>query len=297
MTIDRDYILLNGPMERSSVLDFMQLVSDEQKSDKATLFLTTNGGDPDAAFKIARHLQEKYEGLTVCLGGICKSAGTLLATAAKELAFSPYGELGPLDIQLSKRDDLGGMESGLNTTEAFYSLEEKARSTYGKLIMDILKNSGGVISFQTASHAVGEVVSGLYGPIYAQIDPDEVGSRARAMRIGDEYALRLNQKWDNLVPGGIDYLCQFYPSHGFVIDQAEASRLFSRVRSVNDLEMKLIDSLSDLARHQRETVEMAFLNSVVSNLKEGEQDAQLDESEAEQGSPDQDVTGEAQASA
>ena len=197
------------------------------------------------------------------LPGFCKSAGTLLATAASELSFAPYGELGPLDIQKSKRDDLLGLESGLNITEAFYSLSDHARQTYNELIMDILRSSGGVISFQTASHAAAEIISGTFGPVFGQIEPDEVGSRARAMRIGYEYAQRLNLKYGNLQPTGVNQLCQTYPSHGFVIDKMEAKRLFYRVRSVDVPEIAAIEGLGDVARHQGTGLDIRYLNELI----------------------------------
>jgi len=56
--------------------------------------------------------------LTVLVSGPCKSAGTLLAIGANELAFTPYGELGPLDIQLTKVDKFQQQESGLMISDS-----------------------------------------------------------------------------------------------------------------------------------------------------------------------------------
>lgn len=263
--VEADYFICNGVMDRSGVLGAMEVVKESKSFPKAVLMLVTNGGDPDAAYKLARYFQSEFEHLTVCLPGMCKSAGTLIATAAHELSFAPYGELGPLDIQMSKRDDIAGLESGLNITEAFYSLSDHARSVHIDLIRDILNMSNGVISFQTASHSAAEIVSGMFSPIFGQIEPDEVGARARAMRIGQEYAGRLSKTSDNLRPYGEAKLCQTYPSHGFVIDRLEAQEIFHNVRPVNAIETYLIQCLGDTARHQASNMplEILHLNNVL----------------------------------
>ena len=88
--------LYNGDLERGRDFDFINLVRDEQKSDKCILILVTAGGDPDAAYKIARYLQNSLcQSFSVLVSGYCKSAGTLLAIGAGELIFTSYGELGP----------------------------------------------------------------------------------------------------------------------------------------------------------------------------------------------------------
>ena len=43
-----DWYIFNGDLERGRDFDFINLVRDEQKSDKCILILVTAGGDPDA---------------------------------------------------------------------------------------------------------------------------------------------------------------------------------------------------------------------------------------------------------
>lgn len=238
-----DCFLYNGNIEPGDDYEFIQKVSEEQKSNHCVLLLVTSGGSPHAAYKIGKYLQNRYESFTVLVSGLCKSAGTLLAIAAQEIVFTPYGELGPLDVQMPREDKLFGLESGLNISEAIRSLEERAMETYHGLIADILTNSSGVVSFHTASHAAREIVSGLYGPILGKIDPEELGSRTRAMRIGEDYGERLDLRWENLRGNALKRLSQTYSSHEFVIDRQEAESLFNRVRMANDAEMKFVEEL------------------------------------------------------
>lgn len=249
-----DTFLYNGPLERAGDLQFIEMVAREQTAENCLLVLVTGGGSPDAAYKIGRYLQTKYNSLKILVPGICKSAGTLLAIAADELIFTPYGELGPLDVQMAKEDRVLGFESGLNISEAFITLEDRAKDTYHELVKEILTSTGHVVSFQTASHAATEIISGLYGPIFHRIDPEEVGSRSRAMRIGEDYGERLNGKWNNLKSKAIRHISQAYPSHSFVIDVNEASMLFNNVRVTNADEMKLIESLAMLGRFPQSTL-------------------------------------------
>jgi len=244
-----DVFLYNADIVRQLDLQFIELVSNSQNSEDCTLILITNGGDADAAYKISRYLQERYESYTVLVSGLCKSAGTLIAIGASEIAFAPFGELGPLDVQVTKQDDLGKMESGLNISEAFKALEGRATDTYHRLIAEIFQASGGIISTQTALHAATEMVASIYGPIFGQIDPEEVGSRSRAMRIGEQYAERLDKKFRNLKSRErASDLSRHYPSHGFVIDYTEACSLFNKVRKANDDEMKLVKHLGKQSR-------------------------------------------------
>ena len=255
-----DWILYNAGLQRGLDLFFFEMVDTNKQSTEANLILVSNGGDPDAAYKIGRHLQETYNSFRVLLPGLCKSAGTLLAIAGKELIFTSYGELGPLDIQVAKEDKLGVLESGLNISEAFANMEERAKDTYHSLINDILAASNGIVSIKTALSAASEMVSSLYGPIFGQIDPEEVGSRARAMRIGEDYAYRLNLKWENLKNENVKILSRSYPQHGFVIDCAEAQNLFRNVRFANRQEIEMINNLGEWARFQQPNPIIKFLD-------------------------------------
>ncbi len=66
------------------------------------------------------------------------------------------------------------------------------------MLLDMIKNkTNGAVSFKTAFDIATGVIGKLYGSLFSQIKPVEVGSQARAMRIGEDYALRLNSKHGN----------------------------------------------------------------------------------------------------
>lgn len=262
-----DIFLYSGPVERGYDLQFVDFISAEKKSDSLTLVLSTPGGSPDAAYKMGRYIQSKYEHFHLFVPGYCKSAGTLLAVAAEEIIFSRYGELGPLDVQMTKKDNLAGLESGLNISEAFLTLERQAKETFHNMVSEITGNSGGIISFHTASHSAAEIVSALFGPIFGRIDPEEVGSRARAMRIGADYAKRLNSKFGNLKGDrALTLLTESYSSHGFVIDMEEAMLLFSNVREAILDEKALVEKIGRDCRIPRDVPRMDNLTGAYNEI-------------------------------
>jgi hypothetical protein len=260
--LNQDVFLYNGPISRQQDHSCIDGVGVSQRHAHATLILVTQGGDPDAAFKMARHLQEQYDYLTVLVSGLCKSAGTLLAIGAHELAFAPYGELGPLDIQMNKVDRFDSAQSGLVISESLATLEERAVAVFNQTSADLIRNSGGLISFATASDAAVQVMKAIYEPVLSRIDPEDIGVRARAMRIAQDYGSRLATISRNLKPDTLTLLSEKYPSHSFVIDRIEAEGLFERVRSANAAELALLALLGRSARFPSGEVSFHALHDI-----------------------------------
>jgi len=248
--IDADVFLFNGPVRRVRDLECIQGIHKHRKNKKALLLPVTFGGDPDAAYKIARYFQDRYETFTVLISGMCKSAGTLIAMGAHEIVFTPFGELGPLDIQLSKVDRFDQLESGLSIKDALDTLESRAKLSFYKITQDYMQANNGLISFATASKAAADFVTHLYAPIFSRIDPEEVGARSRSMRIAVEYGKRLAVKSQNVKSDTLRKIAETYSSHSFVIDQMEASLLFEHVRSADGKELALVEALGNLSRFQ-----------------------------------------------
>lgn len=248
--IDADVYLYNGTVHRARDLEYMETVKAHIGHTKALMILVTNGGDPDSAYKLARYFQDKYETFSLLISGVCKSAGTLMAIGAHELIFTPFGELGPLDIQLTKVDRFDKMQSGLTIQDALTTLEDSATRSFYNMVTTYIQTNNGLISFATASKAASDFVTQLYAPILQRIDPEEVGARARSMRIAVDYGERLAARSSNLKQlKTLNVLAETYPSHSFVIDQQEASTLFNRVRSASEQEKALVVALGQVSRH------------------------------------------------
>lgn len=241
--IDADVYVYNGALRPRVDLSFITVVDANVHREQALLVLTTNGGDPDAAYRIARYMQDRYATWSVLVAGRCKSAGTLLALGATELVFSPYGELGPLDIQLSKVDRFDQLQSGLTIQDSLNTLEERAIERYHELVRGFMLANDGLLSFGSATSAACDMVAKMYAPVFARIDPEEVGARVRSMRIASDYGKRLNARSGNLKDETLRILAETYPSHSFVIDRQEAETLFHNVRRASASELDLVDKL------------------------------------------------------
>ncbi|WP_238874247.1 SDH family Clp fold serine proteinase [Achromobacter xylosoxidans] len=220
----RDVIVYSGQINRAGYDQIcLQLDEQKQKSRQALLVLTTPGGDPHAGFRIARALQHEFEEFHALIPWVCKSAGTLICIGATKLYLCDQSELGPLDVQIKKSDELVGRNSGLDILQAVNYLQNQAMNAF-RTYVDQLTYEG--LSTRAASDMASKLTTGLFSPIFGQIDPMRLAEMQRATDIAFAYGQRLNEKSRNLRSGGLEKLVVSYPSHGFVIDRKEARSIF-----------------------------------------------------------------------
>lgn len=213
----------------------------------ALLFLETYGGDPDAAYRITRYIKARHSGgkILLVVDRVCKSAGTLVALGADILIMSDRAELGPLDTQVEKPDEVGGHQSGLVVVQTLRTLEEESFQLFENCFLKLRTRSGLRITTRTAAELACAMTTGLFGPTYSQIDPLRLGENYRALQVALMYGDRLST--DNVKAATINQLISSFPSHGFVIDRAEASTLFNEVRELSDAQQELSDLVRAIA--------------------------------------------------
>lgn len=226
---DCDVFLFNSQFNAGLDADIIAQFDRRRRRQNLLLILVSEGGNPDAAYKISRALQKRYERFTAFVHGYCKSAGTLCVLGAHEAVISESGELGPLDVQVAKKDEIGESDSGLVTSEALRSLKNQA--------------------FEM-----------LLEPLFAQINPFQVGEMARSMRIAQDYGRRLGAYGQNLTEDALELLCDTYPSHGFVIDNDEAALLFRNHRAPSPEESAIVNALGSVADIPAGKPVLIFLN-------------------------------------
>ena len=257
-TEDRDLFLYSGPINQESVSGFFDIVlRKENRSKNASLILTTWGGSPGPAYRMARLLQKIYSTYRVTVFGPCKSAGTLVAIGANELAFGLLGELGPLDAQLNKSDEIVGTISGIDTVRTLAVMRTEAFNAFVKYMFDLTGKSKGVISMRTASDIAAKLVTDLFQPMMQQIDPHRLSEVSRIMNISREYGKRL--KMPNLKgnkESQLDYLIEGYPSHGFIIDKEEAKTIFDKVLDATNIEQDVMKLYYNLVTKPSEKTEI-----------------------------------------
>lgn len=246
-TADQDMFVYSGGIYEEAVAEAMNTIATGRSKDKVTLLLTTEGGDPNAAYRLGRFLQNLYEYIRVLIVGHCKSAGTLVTIAADELAFGPWGELGPLDVQVAKKDELMFVNSGLDSLQAFALVTGHVYTAFENYMLQTVLKSHGAVSFATASEIATRLATGLITPLAAQIDPHRLGEIDRMMAVATAYGERLDR--GNLREGALDALVNDYPSHGFIIDMEEAQgELFNKVTFMSMEEIVLVTVLDKVLK-------------------------------------------------
>lgn len=243
------YVIPSGIDDNvANLVSFWTHNSEIKKHKNFILMLRTYGGYPDSAYKIARTFQMAYNcpnsslndtekkdcgKFYLFVNGPCKSAGTLIATAADVYLLTDGAEFGPIDAQIRKPDEAGERTSGLVTMEAFDPLRIQALRTFCSIFSHLRQDGDFGLSSKMAAEIANNLTVGLMAPVYAQIDPLRVAELDRILRIGAGYAERLSH--GNLRDGAIGILLAGYPSHGFVIDFDEAKRiLFKEVEEPLD---------------------------------------------------------------
>ena len=232
--LQADVYYLSGTLSRATDSRLREVSEQSRRHDRCVLALTTSGGDADAAYLIARFLRRVYKRVTVCVFGYCKSAGTLLALGCHEVAMGLRGELGPLDVQVSEKDELARFGSGLEIVTSLNFLTETAFASFERYLVTTVQRSGGQISTKTAAEIATNLTVGLVAPISGQIDPIRLGREQRAMEIASAYAERLG-----ISPQAIARLTAAYPDHGFVIDLTEAKQFLDHARELEPPERDL----------------------------------------------------------
>ena len=244
---DADVAIYNGEVSMEAAIEVTKGVNGRSRRQNLVLVLVTYDGDPAAAYRIGRIVQSRYERFTLFASGFCKSAGTLIATGAHELVMSDFGELGPLDVQMSKKDELWEVQSGLTVMDTLTTLQQKALTACESFFLALSAKSGGTITLKTATDIATAMTTGLFTPLYSQMDPLILGEAGRAMRIAESYGSQLLKGGKNLSQDSLNQMLHGYPSHDFVIDRREAEGLFENVRPPKEAESRLAEALGDYA--------------------------------------------------
>lgn len=218
-----DVVLLKGGIYSPLLVGALEGIGKYRKNKKLFLMVHTPGGDASEAFRVARCFQQNYQSITVMIAGECKSAGTLLAIGADSLILWDCAELGPLDVQVRKKDEIWERVSGLNAQRAIDSLVTKAHDAFRQNMLDLRVGSRLHITTRTAAELATNLTAGLFAPIFSQIDPDRVAEDDRAMEIAKEYGRRLDKgnlitevEREGIVKTALAILIADYPSHDFV---------------------------------------------------------------------------------
>ncbi len=274
--LQADIFLLSGEISDSTADQLIHEARDiQERQENIVLILTTFGGDADAAFRIMRFLQRKYEKITLYIFGSCKSAGTLMALGAHEIVMSDFGEFGPLDVQVLKNGELYGRSSGLDIHQALHVIGSQAYTMFESYFVDLTRSTEGLITTKTATDIASSMAVQLLTPIMSQIDPLHLGEMNRVVQVAQDYGQRLSSKiLDQNRDKTIRQLTSGYHQHGFVIDYEEAKQLFEgvEVREPTELEQLLEFLLMPVVRMPADDIVRCIKSALSDEEEENEED-------------------------
>jgi len=242
---DYEFIFYNGDINYEGYSQLTAILNARPLKKKGVLVLNTLGGDPNAGYRISRACHHHFvDDFKVLIVGPCKSAGTLVVIGCSELIMSDEAELGPLDVQIAKKEELFERSSGLDIIQTIHTLRQQSIDAFKESFASMRFDMG--LGTKIASKYAVELATGFVSPILAQIDPQRIGEHQRALRIANSYGERLNQKFNNSKPGTVSRLLLDYPAHNFVIDRKEARDIFHKVRAPNDVDSKAVGIMKHL---------------------------------------------------
>ncbi len=254
MTERSRYLLIwfdvSTPIGPGALVPIRRAIEDTVKEPRADVevdvWLESAGGDAHTAYKLALILRHVAGHVRVVIPDYAKSAATLLALVGDEIFLGPGAELGPLDGQIPEEGSLSGYMSALNIARA---ADEVARDAIS------LAGSGGAMLFNTTgltrAHTLEAMLrfsANFCEPLVRQLDPRLVHNAKQTLRVTTRYAERLLAR---TVPENNKQvaasLVENFPTHGFVIDFAEASQMGLPVKPLDEYD--LLEQVRNLHRY------------------------------------------------
>jgi hypothetical protein len=224
--------IYNGPINETGFAE--SIASLKRMKPKAILILVTFGGSANSAYRIARLFQNMYTEFCVLVPSYCKSAGTLIVMGVHRLIMADFRQLGPLDVQLYKRDEIAEMRSGLLFRSALTTIKEASEDLFGHLMISIKQKTGGLVRFRLASELAARITEGVVSPIAAQITHEGLGEDYQALMAAHEYGIRLARCGRLIKEDKVRKLVHDYPSHATVHIPPGSSRKPRSIAAVRD---------------------------------------------------------------
>lgn len=188
------------------------------------VLLHSPGGYAQDAYRIARTLQTHCNGFVAIIPQYAKSAATLLALGATDIIMSGHAELGPLDAQIY---DPGREEpiSALDEVQSLERLHAFSLEAVDRTMLLMLNRTGKKVE-PLLPHIL-KYVADMTRPLFEKIDTVHYNQMSRALKVAEEYAIRLlKNQYPTEKAGEIArQLVHGYPEHGFIIDIEEASSI------------------------------------------------------------------------
>lgn len=238
---------------REKVLLF---IKENPKADEIDFILESSGGLADDAYRIIRTLRKNFKkGVNIVIPFWAKSAATLLALGGSTIIMDEFGEFGPLDTQL-RDEELPAAErkSALIDEYALKTIEDRFRNLYKSMMIDILEDQELRIKKSELSNQLLSHLPRLFSPLLDKIDTYEIGEKARALAVGENYIKRILLEFnkENVAePMGLDFFVDYIvhgcPDHSYIIDYSVISNFLNNVIEAREIGKDYCETLTELS--------------------------------------------------
>lgn len=212
---------LSDSMGQDSIIPFIkQLECIDSKEKNIDVLILSNGGDPIVAWRLISLLRERFNNIGVLVPYSAYSAATLFALGADEIIIHPYGNLGPIDPQIT----VGNGMPGVSKTFSYEDLVN---------YIEFVKTIG--LTDQ-------ELLQKCFDKLVGEVPPTSLGFAKRSSQLGlmmGEKLLSTHLKDNNQAKTISQALNTKFYNHGYSLNRKEASELGLEVqdkgKSFNDL--------------------------------------------------------------
>lgn len=191
-----------------------QILALPGKCQKIDLLIVSSGGDPMVAWRTISILREKVSEIAVLIPQMAYSAATLLSLGADEIIMHPFGNLGPIDPQITvnrKGPD------GKNDTIHF-----SAEDMDG--LLDFARDKARLSDQQQMAEA--------FRLICSEAGALSIGFALRSSRLSQQLGVKLlqtrkkaNKKDDRKAREIVERLNKQYFAHGYALGRSEAREI------------------------------------------------------------------------
>ena len=203
----------------------------------------------EAAFKVAKLFRNHCEELNIFVPARAKSAGTFITLAADNICLWKLGELWPLDVQLQEVDEFWRILNK-SALEEFKALEYIKKHTINTLNeTNVLINDATRLNIKDIVHLANEFTWHTSWKLYEKVDIRKLWLYSRELEVWKLYGYKILMDYWKTAPQQADEIVQrlvyWYPSHWFVIDDAECRNLWLKIIEPGDvtIEMNLLNPL------------------------------------------------------
>jgi len=228
------------------------------------LLIDSPGGYSKAAYQTAMCIRRRCGSFKAVIPRYAKSAATLLALGASDIILNTDAELGPLDVQIfdAEREEWA---SALDEVQSVERLHASALSLVDQTMLFLLTRTGKKVD--TTIPQTLKFVSDMMRPMFESIDVVHFTQRARALKVTEDYAVRLlrpvypRDEAERIA----SRLVSAYSEHGFVIDAEEAEDFGGQdVRA----QIKTVKPTSDQASLMDSLVPILGQQTILGRLQE-----------------------------